>query len=497
METIQLTQPIWANTTWDVNRSQDRPLMEWTGTSAASALIDIPCVIAAPEGTLLRSPQPDLWRVSSRQHQPSDRFLPVSVVAGLTLVTAVGILDYATQAPTYEAQVQLAVPVAGQTQLDVQTQIEVMESPLLLEPVVNQLRRQSADFPVDLSYDSLLQSLSIEAQGESFDIRYRHPDADVAETVIEALSAAYLDYGQNCRQSDCRGLNYINAQLPHLQQQVQAKQAALRQMHTNALNPDQQVKLLTARTLDARRQTIDLKQRLAGARRDRDILQEKLGLSANSPVTTLLQRDVPYQQQLQALRKVEQQIAVEFGRVQSDSTALRALYQQHSAIASQLHQEAHWGLRRFLANPRGPVDPVFQQPLYGELLLKLIGIVHQVEVLELRQKTIVQAEAILAEEMDRVASLLRRYTALQQELLSSTRILSTYVDRRSQLQESEAWQVVSPPQVTTVERFDWPDWPTGLPRSAGYYAGAIAGVGAIAAALVTARRQKVIEGELV
>ncbi|MEO0408812.1 MAG: hypothetical protein AAF289_15825 [Cyanobacteria bacterium P01_A01_bin.135] len=494
MNTIQLKQPArglasWSASHWSADRPSDYLALEWTGTTAANAIVDIPAVIASPDGTLVLK-QTEPIAKQSFSFDPSDRFLPISVAAGVTLVAAVGVLDQVSQAPTYEAKIEIAVPSVGQNSLSTQTQIEVMESPLLIEPVVDQLRSHS----VDITYDSLIQSLTIEAQGESFDIRYRHGDADTAETVINELSAAYLNYGQSCHQPACRGLTYINAQLPYLQRRVEASRAELRQMHTNALAPDQQVKLLTARTTSVKRQTIDVDQRLAGAYRDRDLLQEKLGLPANTPVTTLLQRDAPYQQQLHSLRQVEQQIALEFGRVQSDSGVLRALYQQHSAISSQLQQEAQGGLQRFFANPRGPVDPVLQQPLYSDLLLKLIGVVHQIEVLELRQKTVAQAEERLAIEMTRVASLLRRYEALQQELTTSTRILSNYLDRQAELQDVD-WQMVSPPEVAAAEQFELPTW---LRPETGYYTEAIAGLAAagVAGAVMLRRRSQVLQGEL-
>jgi len=462
-------------------------------------MVDLPYIIASSSSVIVLKPHPAL---SAPQYSPpvctsdpSDRLLPISMAAGVALVAAVAAIDQGTQPlPSFEARVEIAAPSPSQMQLDIPTQLEVLESPALLEPVIDQLQARA----VDISYDSLIQSLTIEARGETFDIRYRHADADTAQAVIDQLSAAYISNGQTCRQATCRGLEFIEAELPRIQKQVRASRAQLQQIHRNTLPPDQQATVLTARTIDARRQTIELNQRLAAAYRDKAVLQEQLGLSPRPPVATMLQRDMPYQQRLQTLRQVEEQIATEFGRVQADSGSLRALYQQHNAIATQLHREAQGGLRRFLSNPRGPVDPVFQQPLYGELLQKLIGVVHQIEVLELRQKTITQAEALLAAEGQRIASLLRRYEAVQQELLTNTHVLRNYIDRREQLQgnatsEIEEWQVVSPPEV---ERPNEPIL-VALPDVSPYHAGAIAGLAAATAVVIARRRPKVIEGELI
>ncbi|MGB3612544.1 MAG: hypothetical protein WBA10_02030 [Elainellaceae cyanobacterium] len=486
METIQLTQPIWAAT-------------GQTATEPVRPMIELPNIIASSSSVIVLKPNP---APASLRYDPvlqtsgqSDRLRPIGLAAGVALVAAVAAIDQVTPAlPSAEAHVAIAAPSTGQAQLDIPTQLEILESPALLEPVVEQLQARD----IDITYDSLIQSLTIEAQGETFDIRYRHADADTAQAVIDQLSAAYLSHGQTCRQTACRGLEFIEAELPRIQQRVQTSQTQLRQLHANALPPDQQAKILTARRIDVRRQTIELNQRLAAAYRDKAVLQEQLGLPPQTSAATLLQRDAPYQQRLQALRHVEQQIATEFGHVQGEGGSLRALYQQHNAIAAQLHQEAQGGLRRFLANPRGPVDPVFQQPLYGELLQKLIGVAHQIEMLELRQKTIAQAEALLSGESHRIVSLLRRYEAVQQELLANTRILRNYIDRREQLHgsaasEAQGWQVVSPPAVSPPEKTVL----VALPDSP-YYIGAIAGLAAVTAAVVVARRRpKVIEGELV
>lgn len=430
----------------------------------------------------------------------SDRLLPISIAAGVAIVAAIGIIDQATQVtPTYEAHVKLAAESRGRTHLDIETQLEVMESPTLLEPVVDQLQARA----IDINYDSLIQSLTLEARGETFDIRYRHPDAETAQAVIDQLSSTYLSHGHTCRQSACRGLQFIEAKLPAVQQQVQADQTQLRQLYASSAAPDRQAKLLQARTVEAQRQTIELEQRLSAAYREQATLKDRLSIREQTPASTTLQQDAPYQQTLEILRQVEQKIAVEFGRAQTDGQALRTLYQQHSSISAQLAQDAQGGLRRFLNNPRGPVDPVFQQPIYGELLQKLVGVVHQIEVLELRQKTLAQVEITLAEERHRVAGALSRYEAAQQRLLTSTHQLQRHIDRREQLQleaaeESLTWELVSPPELIPPEEPALERWHHGLPEGSLYPAGAIAGLAVASAMAIAARRRhKVIEGEFV
>lgn len=474
----------------------------WASAESTSSA-ELPFVVASSEAAVVLAPQPAALHLESVlcEPKPSDRVLPIRIAAGMVLVTAAGVIGQVTQSPpAHEARVALAVQGNAGATIDAETQLEVMESPALLEPAVEQLQSRS----VDITYESLIQSLTIEAQGETFDIRYRHPDIDTAQAVVEQLSSTYLNHGQTCRHSACRGLQYIEGQIPRVQQQVRADQAQLRRLYRSGMAPEHQAELLSARRMDVRRQAIQVNQRLSSAHRARVTLQERMGLT-QSPASKLLQGHGPYQQRLQDLRQIEQQIATEFGRAQADSQYLKALYRQHNSIAAQLNQEAQSGLRRFLDNPRGPVDPVFQQPLYGELLQKLVGIVHQIEVLELRQKTLAQIEATLAQEHRRIASLLSQYEAVKQQLFSSSQILQDYIDRREQLREETAletmaWRLVSPPEVISPEDNSatgvwFSEWPPL------YYAGAITGLAAGAIALTLRQRQKtsraVIEGELI
>ncbi|MGF1512448.1 MAG: hypothetical protein ACFB5Z_01950 [Elainellaceae cyanobacterium] len=483
METIAML-PLWAS-----SESAHSEGLPYVIVSSSAAVVLAAQSERAPVGYDASICHPD----------PSDRFLPIGLAAGVAIAAAVGVVDQITQVipPTYEARVTLAAQGEQAVHLDLQTQLEVMESPALLEPVVAQLQSRS----VDITYDGLLQSLTIEAVGETFDIRYRHPDADMAEAVIEQVSSTYLSHGHTCRQSACRGLQFVEAQIPQVQQRVRADQDQLRRLYGSGPAPSQQAKLAAARTADVKRQSIDINQRLSAAYKARAVLQDRVGLS-QTPARTLLQRDAPYQQRLQELRQVEQQIAAEFGRPQANSQSLRALHQRHSAISAQLNQTAQGSLRRFLDNPRGPVDPVFQQPIYGELLQKLVGIVHQIEVLELRQKTLAQVEATLATERRRITGLLRQYGAAEQQLLANSSILQNYIDRREQLQDDAdlellSWQVISPPEVISPEEADAGGlWHSRWPSVSPYYIGAIAGLAA-GAAVFARRRQKVIEGEFV
>jgi uncharacterized protein involved in exopolysaccharide biosynthesis len=97
-------------------------------------------------------------------------------------------------------------------------QIQVLWSPKLLAPVVQQLQTQYTD----LNYDTLAQKLDITHRDgdKTLEIRYQDPDPQKVQAVLEKVSHAYLQYSQQCRSNLCRELQFVEQRLPQIQKQV-------------------------------------------------------------------------------------------------------------------------------------------------------------------------------------------------------------------------------------------------------------------------------------
>jgi uncharacterized protein involved in exopolysaccharide biosynthesis len=183
----------------------------------------------------------------------------------------------------------------------------------------------------------------------------------------------------------------------------------------------------------------------------------RMALQPNEAIAqAILDRDGQYQALLKQFRELDRQIVVALSSYQAEDAALQALRQQHQTVSAQLSQEMAKTLQRYISNPASNLqDPVFQEPELLKLLQHSISTAHQINLMEMRQQTIVEARQTVAERKQELAVVLRQYSDLRQQLQAETQILQQYFDKREglqaqlQQQQSVSWQLVSQPELIT------------------------------------------------
>ncbi|MEL7330511.1 MAG: Wzz/FepE/Etk N-terminal domain-containing protein [Cyanobacteria bacterium J06559_1] len=185
------------------------------------------------------------WQLKAQQEEDSDLRNLIAVVrrrawviAGVAAVVMAAITANALKQPKiFRGQFQVLVePVnadddfseltsvlgqqeLGRSGLDYATQVQVLRSPELIEPVAEQLQQT---YP-QLDYLTLLQNLQISRLGETkiLEISYVGEDPTQIQVVLDQLSSTYLKYSLEERQTNLRqGINFVENQLPDLQAQV-------------------------------------------------------------------------------------------------------------------------------------------------------------------------------------------------------------------------------------------------------------------------------------
>ena len=95
--------------------------------------------------------------------------------------------------------------------LDYETQVQVLRSPELIEPVAAVLQQQ---YPA-LDYLAILSGLTIARLGETkiLEVSYTGEDSTQIQRVLDVLSQAYLTYSLAERQTNLRqGINFVETQ---------------------------------------------------------------------------------------------------------------------------------------------------------------------------------------------------------------------------------------------------------------------------------------------
>ena len=311
--------------------------------------------------------------------------------------------------------------------LDYQTQVQVLRSPELIQPLAKELQQ---NYP-GLSYSAILKNLKIERLGETkiLEISYAGTDPVQIQLVLDRLAQTYLKYSLEERQTNLRqGINFVEAQLPDLQAQVNRVQdqlEAFRREH-NFITPDVQSAQLSAQNTGLSEQRLSIERELSAAQ------QDFLNLKGASGTLAAVEDAPVYNQLLQELRSVEAKIAEELTRFDPSSLSIRVLEERRANLVPLLQQEA-----------RRVVDA------------KEAIAANNLQTLAVQSRTLNQAEQSVNQGLGQLPTLIRQYTDLQRELEIATEALTRFRVTQENLaieaaQTEIPWQLIEVPVQPTT-----------------------------------------------
>jgi len=399
--------------------------------------------------------------------------------AAIALVGGATLVQLANQSDQYEGKFQLLVESGAETTvpvtqanaqatrstptIDYASQIQVLWSPKLLTPVVQQLQTQYTD----LNYDTLAQKLDITHRDDdkTLEIRYQDPDPQKVQAVLEKVSHAYLQYSQQCRTNLCRELQFVEKRLPQIQKQVGVAQQNLQtlQQRHGMTEPTALGQQLSQRSdvLTQQRQALQI--RLIEARTQLAILQQRSGQPRLSPTDAdlaeqALTRNDRYQSLLAQFQTIADQLAVELARPQPDSATLQPLKQRYQVLSAQMTEAAQAPIARQLAQAIADFQigktTDYTAIVQQQNLLEWVTAATQVQVLTLTEQVIAQTSGHVQQQIKQWAVLARQYAELNLELKFATDNLNLYTAKRTELQQFMTprtnWQLTTAPTVEQV-----------------------------------------------
>ena len=392
------------------------------------------------------------------------------VAIGVTAATA--ILTF-SQEPIYKGSFKLLVESVNEGQesplsvlqddsggLDYETQIEVLQSPKVLNPIIKTLNRE---YP-DLEYDELIRArkspLEITQLDETkiLEISYIDPDPQKIEFVIDNLAEAYLRYSLEERRIEVQqGIEFVESQLPEVRERVDELQDKLQKFRQryNLLDPQEQSEILARQQVDYEQKYFDTQAELKETRSLYALLQQQLGLEPQQALAASYLSESPrYQNLLDELQQIELELAKESARFSSQNPAVQTLEEKRAGLLTLLQQEAGSVLGKSL---NGTVEnsPNLTSPstLRLELNQQYIEAANQIQILELREKTLNSAIAEIDNLVEQMPVLARQYTDLNRQLTVATDSLNRFLTAQEELQLTGAqqalpWQAISQPKVT-------------------------------------------------
>ncbi|QYO62653.1 GumC family protein [Leptolyngbya sp. 7M] len=356
--------------------------------------------------------------------------------AVLKIVTATPIyrsgFEILTEPVTVETEVLSSLPQTLSSRQDQslttttldETKIRVLRSPDVLNPVVEQLKR---DYP-EITYESLIRDLVIQVDAKNIlQVSYGNPDKELVQTVLDLLSEAYLRYSLEDRRQDIRrGIDFVDSQLPALKSQVAQWQGQLQEFRQqyNLIDPESQASLLSDQMGSLRRDLIETQTQLRETRLTYQQLQTALSQPSLEQAGSSPLVDSPrYQKLLDQLLEIDSQLAQDSILYLERSPELNVLIQQRQNLLPLLQQE---GFR------------VAQQ------------VASQIQELQDREQSLSASIGSTNQQIKQLSAVMRQYTDIQRELEIATDNLTQFLAKREGLRIDAAqrqlpWRLLTAP----------------------------------------------------
>ncbi|MBD2577609.1 polysaccharide biosynthesis tyrosine autokinase [Oscillatoria sp. FACHB-1406] len=317
--------------------------------------------------------------------------------------------------------------------VDYETQIRVLKSPRILDPVVKTLRTKNPD----MTSQVLLSNLTISRIGyvkdgkevgtKILDVHYKDKDPEQIKFVLDTLSNAYLQYSLEERQSSLnQGLEFINQQLPELQNRVDKFQGQLQKLREqyNLTFPDRTADELSNEGRNLQGERINVQAQLTESIASYNNLEKEI--AAGNPIS-ILSRDPNnnYNVLINQLQQVESQIALQASQFKEDSPPMQVLYEKRDNLRALLAREAD-AARRTLAV--------------------------KIKDLQAREQYIDNRQQQLDSRLRVFPEVLRQYSDLDRNTGVATETLKTFLEKREALkldasQREIPWQLIAPPAL--------------------------------------------------
>ncbi|MGK7874553.1 MAG: GumC family protein [Xenococcaceae cyanobacterium] len=434
-----------------------------------------------------------LWTVIKRR-------MPFFLAVAIGVTVAAGFWSF-NQKPRYQSKFLLLVgsPIRergsaldkqsgligkGISDIDYETQIEVLLSPSVMNPIIK--NKLSLKYPEINYYDLVFGALRIRQLRKTkiLEVSYQDEDPEKVQFVLETLAETYLNYRAKERLNEIdQGIKFVQERLPDLRNEVNTLQQKLQNFRQqyNFFDPEQTAGDLSARLVTLDELYLEAQVELKEANSLYVLLQKQLGIEPNQALAGSYLTESPrYQNLLDMLQEVELELVEKSAIFLDESPTIQALKDRRESLLPLLRQEAQIVLGK---NFSGSAinSPALTSPseLRLELNQQYIETANQIQILQLRQSSLLQAINSLKQQIKQLPVVAREYTNLLLEIEVATEGLNRFLAAEQDLQLEGAKKVTNWKIISKAEKPESPFFPNP-PRhlSLGMIAGLFLGLGA-------------------
>ncbi len=405
----------------------------------------------------------------------------VLLIAAITMGTSALAAAVSLGPPGYEGSFQVLVePITSQGRssdpsaisrdrapegdtIDYSTLLQVLQSPQVLSKIAKDIQTRYRDVSAEsLQQDLANQVLTVQRprnvmteKSKVIEVVYQGSDPERVQFILERLKEGYLRYSLEDRKTRIGGgVQFIEDQLPSLQQRVntlEAEMQALKQRY-RITDPEAEGTSLSNLLQETRSARLQAQRELAEQQTLYLTLQRQIGLTPSEAMAAAsLSENPTYKELLLQLKKVETQIAIKEARFREESPVIKALRDQQRELTQLLESEAqrNLGQASLAANPQ---VRAFQDPTRLDLIKQFVTAANNGQVLQVRTQAIAQAESFLDQRQQQFPLIVRQYNDLKQRLDIATRTLNQFLTQRETLrieaaQKEVPWELLYPPSL--------------------------------------------------
>jgi polysaccharide biosynthesis transport protein len=398
------------------------------------------------------------------------------VLGGVTLASGIGIGSLVmTRPPSFSGSFRLLVepvtegsrltdsltsdtlqtlkPLAGglgKDGLDYISQMEVLKSETLLEPVLTRIQQK---YP-EIDYKEFQKRFKVTRPKESklLDVSYESADPEQIKFVLTALSESFIDYSLVDRQSNLkRGTVFVAEQIQRQRRDVENLEVKLEgfRRQNNLVDPVTSATALADRIKSIAGEQQSNRVQLAATRTLYGKLQSQVGLSPEAALSVANLSEAPiYQELLGKLREVDRQIAVESARFTAETPIVQSLLDQRKELLPVLEAEAQRVFGGKVAASNFAQTQGFQGAVGRDLTKELVETANRAQVLQTQEVALGQALELLNQQTQNLAGVSREYGQLQRDLAIATTSLGRLMTARENLQleitrQVNPWEIIS------------------------------------------------------
>jgi polysaccharide biosynthesis transport protein len=325
------------------------------------------------------------------------------------------------------------INIEGISLVDYETQIRILRSPKMMQPVLQELRTWNSN----MTYTELMSKLSIsrvsyakdgKQQGTKIlEVRYKDSDPKKIYGVLEKVSKAYLEYSLQQRLTGInQGIKFIDMEMPKLRERVEVLQLQVQRLRqqSNLFDPQLEGKSLSEQVQSIRGQQGVLQVQLRGMRSLYQSYQKLV--NQNNPVGVLMTQGQAYGALLGQIQKIDSDLSLKLAQYRDDSLPVLALRKSREELILTASQQAK---EVVMANLSSQIKEVEARDLEMTLLQK-----------ELNQK------------IRNFSVTTRQYDNLVREQQVVTKSLSDFLAKREALridaaQQQIPWVLINPPEI--------------------------------------------------